>query len=68
MPEVFPAINLESIVEKIEALHKPFQTRLYTFGKQYDACTECSNYKNAEMFNVKVPYPCKTLKIVRGEL
>jgi len=68
MPEVNQAPDLESIKEKLEALHKPFKTKLYTFGKQYDACTECSNYKNAEMFNVKVPYPCKTLKIIRGEL
>jgi hypothetical protein len=68
MPEVFPAINLESIVEKIEALHTPFKYKLHQFGDEYDACIECSGNHIEESFRIKVRYPCKTLQIVRGEL
>ena len=68
MPKTFPAINLESIIEKIEALHTPFKYKLHHFGDEYDACTECSGNNVQESFRIKVRYPCTTLKIIRGEL
>jgi hypothetical protein len=68
MPQANPVHNLELIKEKIEALHTPFKYKLHTFGDEYDACKECTGYTGGDSFSIKVKYPCKTLKIIWGEL
>ena len=68
MPPVSPVPDLELIKEKLEALHTPFKYRLHTFGEEYDACKECTGYTGEDSFAIKVKYPCRTLKIIRGEL
>lgn len=68
MPPASQVPDLELIKEKIEALHTPFKYKLHPFGDEYDACFECSGNQIEESFRIKIKYPCKTLKIIRGIL
>jgi hypothetical protein len=57
----------DDLIKQLEELHKPLKTKLPQTDIYFDMCVECSQYENIEMFSKKVKYPCKTIKVVRGE-